>query len=363
MATTSPTNAVETDLPLRESFDNGIGVFTDNWNVDASVPGQVTLRGTSGLMQQAVSTSSGQGYGTYTINAKFEGNMPGPAIILWPGDNKWPGQEINLAEVTNDGTGRIYGALHWNDNGDHAVTDIYEGVLTGVFHEFKLIWEPDHLTYLVDGVKQAEFTQYVPMDYDHGGMNNVIGWLNTNPATSMTVTDVDYVPLGVAGTPVAELPPIAPTPAPVPTAPVVTPVVTPVTTPVATPAAAIDWDALGAQAAANFAATGHWYYDTPGTATAAPAPVETPAPAPVPAPASTPVTTAPVTAAPVDWDALAAQAAANFAATGHWYYDTGATTAPVATPQPAAPTEAPVDWYALAAQAEANYAATGHWFY
>ncbi|MFC7689505.1 family 16 glycosylhydrolase [Paeniroseomonas aquatica] len=230
MATTSPTSAVETDRPLHESFDNGIGVFTDNWNVDASVPGQVTLRGTSGLMQQAVSTSSGQGYGTYTINAKFEGTMPGPAIILWPGDNHWPGQEINLAEVTNDGTGRIYGALHWDDNGDHAVTDIYEGVLTGVFHEFKLIWEPNHLTYLVDGVKQAEFTQYVPIDYDHGGMNNVIGWLNTSYETSMTVTDVDYVPLGVAGTPVAQLPATDPTPSPAPAPSTPTP-----TVPVAAP--------------------------------------------------------------------------------------------------------------------------------
>ncbi|MDN3567044.1 family 16 glycosylhydrolase [Paeniroseomonas aquatica] len=301
MATTSPTSAVETDRPLHESFDNGIGVFTDNWNVDASVPGQVTLRGTSGLMQQAVSTSSGQGYGTYTINAKFEGTMPGPAIILWPGDNHWPGQEINLAEVTNDGTGRIYGALHWDDNGDHAVTDIYEGVLTGVFHEFKLIWEPNHLTYLVDGVKQAEFTQYVPIDYDHGGMNNVIGWLNTSYETSMTVTDVDYVPLGVAGTPVAQLPATDPTPSPAPAPSTPTP-----TVPVAAPAAAIDWDALAAQAAANFAATGHWYYDMP----AAEGTAATPQPA-----------------------------------------------------QPAAPAEAPVDWYALAAQAEANYAATGHWFY
>ncbi len=347
MATTSPTNAVETDLPLDESFDNGIGVFTDNWNVDASVPGQVTLRGTSGLMQQAVSTTSGQGYGTYTINAKLEGNMPGPAIILWPGDNQWPGQEINLAEVTNDGTGRIYGALHWDNYGDHAVTEIYDGVLTGVFHEFKLIWEPNHLTYLVDGVKQAEFTQYVPLDYDHGGMNNVIGWLNTSYETSMTVTDVSYVPLGVAGTPVVEAPPPEPAPNPAPTP--------------AVPAVAIDWEALAAQAAANFAATGHWYYDMPGTIAEVPTPTPTPSPVETPAPVpTTPVTTTP---AAVDWDALAAQAAANFAATGHWYYDMPATEGTTATPQPAAPTEAPVDWYALAAQAEANYAATGQWFY
>ena len=353
MATTTP-NTVETDKPLHESFDNGIGVFTDNWNVDATVPGQVTLRGTSGLMQQAVSTSSGQGYGTYTITAKMEGTMPGPAIILWPGDNKWPGQEINLAEVTNDGTGRIYGALHWADNGDHAVTQIYDGILTGVFHDFTLVWAPDHMTYLVDGVKQWEVTQYVPRDYDSGGMNNVIGWLNTNYDTSMTVTQVDYVPLGVTGsTPVATDP---------------TPPAT--TTPVA--GAPIDWEALAAQAAANYAATGHWYYDDPSApATTTPvttAPVTTP---PVTTPPVTtepvtppPATTTPVAAAPIDWAALAAQATANFEATGHWYYDMApATDTAPATPEPTPAAATPVDWYALAAQAEANYAATGHWFY
>lgn len=362
MATTIP-NTVETDKPLRESFDNGIGVFTDNWNVDATVPGQVTLRGTSGLMQQAVSTSSGQGYGTYTITAKLEGNMPGPAIILWPGDNQWPGQEINLAEVTNDGTGRIYGALHWDNNGDHAVTQIYDGIKTGVFHDFTLVWAPGHMTYLVDGVQQWEVTQYVPKDYDNGGMNNVVGWLNTNYNTSMTVTQVDYVPLGVTGsTPVVEAP----------TAPVTT-------TPTAPAPATIDWAALAAQAEANFLATGRWYYDDPSApATTTPVttpPVTTPPVTTAPPPVTTqpetpPTTTTPVAAAPVDWAALAAQAEANYAATGHWYYDmpsatgtgTGTGTG-ITTPEPTPAAETPVDWDALAAQAAANYAATGHWFY
>ncbi|RYH12514.1 MAG: glycosyl hydrolase family protein [Alphaproteobacteria bacterium] len=358
MATTTA-NTVETDKPLHESFDNGIGVFTDNWNVDATVPGQVTLRGTSGLMQQATSTSSGQGYGTYTITAKLEGNMPGPAIILWPGDNHWPGQEINLAEVTNDGTGRIYGALHWDDNGDHAVTQIYSGITTGVFHDFTLVWAPDHMTYLVDGVQQWEVTQYVPKDFDNGGMNNVIGWLNTNYDTSMTVTQVDYVPLGVTGT------------APVVEAPTTPGTTTPVTTTPTAPAA-IDWEALAAQAAANYAATGHWYYDDPSApATTTPVttpPVTTTPPVETTAPGTTPpATTTPTAPAAIDWGALAAQAEANYAATGHWYYDmpsaTGTGTTGTTTPEPTPAAETPIDWDALAAQAAANYAATGHWFY
>lgn len=53
----------------------------------------------------------------------------------------------------------------------------------------------------------------------------------------------------------------------------------------------------------------------------------------------------------VDWDALAADVLANFAATGRWFA-TGARPLP----------EPPVDWDALAAQVLANFAATGQWF-
>jgi Tol biopolymer transport system component len=52
----------------------------------------------------------------------------------------------------------------------------------------------------------------------------------------------------------------------------------------------------------------------------------------------------------VDWDALAAQVLADFAATGQWF----ASDAP--------PLPEPVDWDALAAQVLADFAATGRWF-
>lgn len=51
----------------------------------------------------------------------------------------------------------------------------------------------------------------------------------------------------------------------------------------------------------------------------------------------------------VDWDALAAEATANFEATGQWFPG-----------QPVPPP--PVDWDALAARITANFEATGQWF-
>lgn len=62
-------------------------------------------------------------------------------------------------------------------------------------------------------------------------------------------------------------------------------------------------------------------------------------------PASTP--------APIDWNALAAQVEADFAATGAWF-------APGAAPPP--PPLPQVDWNALAAAVEAHHAETGTWW-
>lgn len=64
---------------------------------------------------------------------------------------------------------------------------------------------------------------------------------------------------------------------------------------------------------------------------------------------------APAPAPPTDWNALAAQAMANFAATGRWFVSpAGGEDGP---PPPAA-----VDWDALAAEVWANFAATGQWY-
>jgi hypothetical protein len=181
---------------LYESFDNGAGLFGNVYNVDFSTPGEARLAGSSAMMQWASGRDAGQGYGTYTIEAKLDGSQPGPAIIFWPGDNQWPGQELDLAEITPDGSGRQYGTVHWNNNGSDAyAAQVYDGVQGGVFHDYTMVWEPGKITYLVDGQVKATFTDNVPVDFANGGMDNTIGFLNNNNSTSITVRDVSYVPL------------------------------------------------------------------------------------------------------------------------------------------------------------------------
>ncbi len=241
--------------PLSINFDNGLGTMSNAYNVDTSVPGQVTLSGISAMMEWATGPASGHGYGTYTVEAKLTGSQPGPAIVFWPGDNQWPGQEMDLVELLPNGNGQQYGTVHWNNGGDSYLGQIYSGVSSNAWHQYQMIWEPGKITMNVDGKTLATFTDHVPVDYAHGGMNDTIGLLNTNANTSITVSHVDYVPLGGSATSTVST--------------VASSVVNTATT--ATTAAvnalgeplladgSVDWYTLAATVTANFQATGQWH--------------------------------------------------------------------------------------------------------
>jgi beta-glucanase (GH16 family) len=228
------------------TFDSNLGSLSHAWNIQGPSNGAVTLGGGASMMEWATGRDAGHGYGTYTVTAKVDGSQPGPGIILWPGDNQWPGQEVDMLEITPDGSGRQYGTVHWNENGHDAYqTVIYEGVSSGQFHDYTLVWEPGKMTFKVDGKTFGSFDQHIPTDHDHGGMNNTIGALNNNYNTSLTIAHAEFTPLGSQAAAVQQY--VAPraeaASAPAPAA----------------DSGPIDWNALAATATANFEATGHWF--------------------------------------------------------------------------------------------------------
>jgi beta-glucanase (GH16 family) len=233
------------------TFDSNLGSLTNAWNVPAPVNGAVTLAGSSAMMEWATGPDAGHGYGTYTVTAKVDGNQPGPGIILWPGDNHWPGHEFDMLEITPDGSGRQYGTVHWDNNGHDAFqTAIYNGVSGGQFHDYQMVWEPGKITFKVDGNTMGSFNEHIPADFDHGGMNNTIGVMNNNPATSITVSHIDFTPLGSTAA----------------ATPVVVAAVTADVAGISVDASAstghdgvVDWNALAAIVTANYEATGHWF--------------------------------------------------------------------------------------------------------
>ncbi|RYI32957.1 MAG: glycosyl hydrolase family protein [Acetobacteraceae bacterium] len=194
-----------------ESFDNGIGALSHTWgahNIDTSVRGQVTVSNTGGLMERPYGPSAGHGYGTYSFTAALHGNAEGSAILLWPGDDKWPGTEYDVVEVIN---GQPYGTVHYrgSDGGDGYNVVNFNGIDETQVHTYTLDWQPGKISYFVDGNYMGAITEGVKADYAHGGMNETIGLMNRTSEASMTVYDVSYTPMGEKAAEVAVTTPVA----------------------------------------------------------------------------------------------------------------------------------------------------------
>jgi beta-glucanase (GH16 family) len=184
-----------------ESFDNGVGALNHSWgnaNVDTSVRGQVTISGsTGGIMEKPSGAAAGHGYGTYEVVAQLHGDSEGPAALLWPGNDRWPGPEYDIVEVIN---GRAYGAVHFaSGGGDRYNVVNFDGVDESRTHTYTLDWQPGSITYYVDGTRMGSVTEGIGSDYAHGGVNEVFGVMNRSSGTSITVYELSYTASGGGG--------------------------------------------------------------------------------------------------------------------------------------------------------------------
>ena len=100
--------------------------------------------------------------GLYQVEAKTNpGQGTGPNIILWPDNNSWP-PEIDLLEAPN-GKGDAFMTLHWAGAGNsNQYTTIDTGVNVNSFHDYAVDWEPNQLTFYVDGKSVWTTTQNIP---------------------------------------------------------------------------------------------------------------------------------------------------------------------------------------------------------
>ena len=156
--------------------------------------GQVTVSGNSGIMENPRGTAAGHGYGTYSITASLSGHAAGPAALLWPGNDVWPGPEMDLVEFIN---GQPYGTMHFSSGGSDVYGSVYYGGVDELkVHTYTLDWQPGSVTFSVDGRVYGGFSDNVGRDYDHGGINEVFSIMNRGGGTSITIFDISYSPSG-----------------------------------------------------------------------------------------------------------------------------------------------------------------------
>jgi beta-glucanase (GH16 family) len=137
---------------------------------------------------------NGGTYGLYQVDAKVDpGHGTGPNINLWPNDGVWPGPEIDLLEAPH-GQGDAFMSLHWRgDDGSNQYTTIDTGVNVNSYHDYAVDWEPNSLTFYVDGNQVWSTTDHVPQKAMGLGISGFVAasndsWFHSGPDGSTPST-------------------------------------------------------------------------------------------------------------------------------------------------------------------------------
>ena len=141
-----------------------------------------------------------QQYGWYEIRAKFPpGKGYWPAFWLLPESKAWP-PEIDILEILGHEPNKVYLTNHFlNDQHKHEGKG---GSFTGpdfstAFHTFAVDWEPQSITWYVDGVQRFQVTDHSPAQPMYLLANLAIGgdWPGNPDATTKFpgYMTIDYI--------------------------------------------------------------------------------------------------------------------------------------------------------------------------
>lgn len=159
---------------------------------------------TSGLL--TTEKSFGQEYGYFEIRAQVpKGRGLWPAFWMLPSFNSWPEgvavlPEIDVLEVLGHETTVLHNTAHTNETGSLTSESFHSNVgdLASGFHTYGVIWQPDRISWYLDGRRTA--TTRTPSDI-HGPfhllMNLAVGgnWPGNPDATTdfPAAYKIDYV--------------------------------------------------------------------------------------------------------------------------------------------------------------------------
>ena len=201
----TPTPAVPSFV---ENFDpgTGSGAISHGWGwEDQENPGDGTwlCRGSvngCGILNPVSATyendgTLGFGNGLFEVRAKFTsstgnvGSGSGPAIVLWPVSDVWPGPEIDIGELNY--AGEFYMATHWKvENGTPQGADGYTAYVAPAghtwweWHTYAAYLQTGKITYYIDGVILGIETAHPAPGFAVGGQNHTIGIMNRSAETT-----------------------------------------------------------------------------------------------------------------------------------------------------------------------------------
>lgn len=139
-----------------------------------------------------------QEYGYFEIRAQMSaGNGLWPAFWLLPADGSWP-PELDVFEQLGKDPSTLYLSAHDKVNGKDVVTTTLVNVDTTQWHTYGADWEPDYITYYIDGIAVAKQATPASMNKEMYMIANLSvgdnGWVGTYDSTTGTGTfKIDYI--------------------------------------------------------------------------------------------------------------------------------------------------------------------------
>lgn len=201
-----------------EDFLGSNGQLTHVWGDTAKVSytaSSVKIAGTqagAGVMNFPGGASTCFGNGLFEIRARFTsttgnvGDNSGPANVLWPASDKWPGPEIDIGEINTEG--RLYYATHYRNSGGGDSANYFLAAADldwTVYHTYAALLQTSKITYYIDGQVIGTETANPAPDFAHGGENHALGIMNRSSQTTMECDWVRWTPeatvLGISTTP------------------------------------------------------------------------------------------------------------------------------------------------------------------
>ena len=195
----------------------GVNPFSDTDGVltiqaSPATPGVGTPAGsglsyTSGLITTYKSFS--QLYGTFAVTAKLPaGQGFWPAFWLLPTNGTWP-PELDVFEQLGGDASTIYETAHTDDGGFNTEKSAAATVPTAstAFHTYSVDWEPDTITWSIDGQAVAQIAtpsdmhtpMYMLLNLGVGGAGSWPGPADGTSSASLAIDDVKvYAPSEVS---------------------------------------------------------------------------------------------------------------------------------------------------------------------
>ena len=190
---------------------------TQNEDGSFSIPGCALMTPPNAANQRT--TLDGFPEGRFEFSVKFYGDNigdgPGPAVILWPADDVWPGQEYDLGELgtRSDALSPLYMARHWRTAEGGNGQDIWAVAdQPARFPQFDhRVWHVnalDHIgskvTFYVDGKVLFSADTDIERDALHGGVNHTAGLANASSQTKLECGYFRFTPAALVVSPHAD---------------------------------------------------------------------------------------------------------------------------------------------------------------